>query len=88
MEDNKDAESKETATTVQDVYDEIDGRVQKFTKEFIDFLPSSDATSFNAQLIVDRLLTVKESAKLLINNFMVDKIKKEEEAENKENKDD
>ncbi len=43
--------------------------------DLVNFLPKSPATYFNSQIVVDRLLTVKESAKLLVNNYMVAKSK-------------
>lgn len=77
MANNPDQETKEVEnteeekTTVKDVYAQVDSMVQKFTMDFMNFLPKSPAVEVNIQIIADRLLTIKESAKLLINNFVI-----------------
>lgn len=86
MDDSTTKKTEEKKTTVEDMYNEVDSRIQKFTMEFMNFLPKSDAVAVNIQLIADRLLTVKESAKLLINNFVI--AADTSLAEDKENKDD
>jgi len=83
MEDKTTSETTENKRTVDDVYNEIDQRVQTFAKDFLNFLPKNDTVAVNIQLIADRLLTIKESAKLLVNNFVISSDKESEENKEK-----
>lgn len=76
--------SDSTPETVGDFYNRIDQKVQDFALEFLNFLPKSDAVEANIQIIADRLLTVKESAKLLVNNYIVEKNKIKTDKETKD----
>jgi hypothetical protein len=72
--------------TLEQVYQKIDEKVHAFIKEFIDFLPTTADVTINMNLVVDKLLSVKESAKLLVNNY-AQNIALKEQSKDKDNKD-
>ena len=67
--EEKTTTAKDGAKSIDEVYAEIDARVHGFIKEFIEFLPTTADVSVNMNIVVDKLLSAKESAKLLVNNY-------------------
>lgn len=67
--------------TVEDFHDLINEEISEFSLYFLALMPKSQVVAPNIQILADRLMSVKESAKLLVNNFVVDQSKQQENKE-------
>ena len=68
-------EDEKSTVTQEEVYQNIDGAVHKFVAEFLNILPASPDVGVHYTILVDKILSVKETAKLLVNTYAQGKAK-------------
>ena len=77
--EKQDSEPKEEQKlSLGEAYKKVNDTVDNFARQFMDFLPNHGDVELERLLVLDKILGIKETSKILIDNIVISQTKKAE----------